>query len=213
MGRYEATSGRPAHRVVYRGSQVSVRMPSATAVRKFAAAAGPTVDIPVSVVISGEASMRWVRVTSGGDGAYGVAALGDMAGGEATAEAVRSVLEARRPAQSLSGIGDLTARSAERSKREGTELQAARSSWVRALGYEPAGQTMVLRTKDHTYGYVVPAELYDAVVRSGSIGHAFNLAIRGRHRRVEIAQCEACGRCYAAGNEHACPPRASRLSA
>lgn len=192
---------RRANRRVYRGAGVTLRMPSATSVRAFAAgadgaAAGPvTFDVPVSVDHPGGEVEGWVRVTRGPDGRWATRPVGmSDSDGPYAAEAVQAVLEARRPSMTLGEIGDLLERRRLRKASVGVAPAPVGSSWISRMGFDPVSETMVLETATSRYGYRVPASVYRQVVDSSSPGRTFTAVVKGRAARVELSSCADCGR-------------------
>jgi hypothetical protein len=202
----QALSGhRRTHRMCYSGSGVSVRMPSATSVRRFSAEQPGTFDVPVTAEIGGASVQGWVRVTRTGD-RFHTSALGFGAGAEPhVAEAVSAVLEARRPSMALRECGDLLERRRARLEAAGTPLQPVSSSWIDSVGYEDDSDTMVVTTKrGDTYGYDVGRSTFDTIVESSSPGRAYNELVKGRTDRKQVSRCQACARFTTAGAPHAC---------
>jgi hypothetical protein len=202
-----ALSGhRRTHRMCYSGSGISVRMPSATSVRRFSAEQAGTFDVPVSAELGGSTVQGWVRVTRTGD-RFHTTALGFPGGSDAhVAEAVCAVLEARRPSMALREAGDLLERRRARLEAAGTPLQPVNSSWIASVGFEDESGTMVVATKrGDTYGYAVEHTTFDRVVGSSSPGRAYNELVKGRTDRKQVARCEACARFTTAGAPHQCP--------
>ena len=220
-----ALSGhRRTHRMAYAGAGVSMRMPSVTAIRRYALEVGTTelgasgrgpgqdgpttFDVPVTATYPGGEVTGWVRVTRSDDGSWATRGLGFSKESSAyVAEAVQCVLEARRPARALADTGDLLERRRRRAAEIGTTLAEVRSSWIRAAGYDKATGTMVVTTATHEYGYRVPPEVFAKVTTARQPGGVFNQLIRGRATRVEVRQCEACQRFSAEFATHRCPPR------
>ena len=225
-GGQSLTGHRRTHRVAYRGAGVVMRMPSATAIRRYAGelmktdafdqdAGTVTFDVPVTATSPGGEATGWVRVTHSLDGTWATRALSFPPEAQGyIAEASQCVLQARRPTRALSETGDLLERRRMRAAEIGTKLDSVRSAWIRAAGYEPASGTMVVTTATHEYGYKVPAAVFSRVRTSKQPGGVFNQLVRGRAQRVEVRQCEKCGRFTAADIvTHRCPPKeAHRLA-
>lgn len=100
-----ALSGkRRTHRMRYAGAGVELRMPSATAIRRFSKENGrATFDLPIEMEHEGGRISGFVRVTEGAGGAWDVKPLGfpnRQSAGRA-AESVACILEARRPSLAL----------------------------------------------------------------------------------------------------------------
>ncbi|TDP89540.1 KTSC domain-containing protein [Leucobacter luti] len=100
-----ALSGhRRTHRMNYHGAGVNLRMPSATAIRRFSKEnKRQTFDLPIEMEHGGGRISGYVRVTEGAGGAWDVQALGfpDHVSKNRAAESVACVLEARRPSLAL----------------------------------------------------------------------------------------------------------------
>ena len=220
-----ALSGhRRTHRMAYSGAGVSVRMPSVTSIRRYAAEldasrtrtagtagtgqrAPVTFDVPVTATHPGGEVTGWVRVTRSPDGSFATRGLGFSKEASAyVAEAIQCLLEARRPTRALADTGDLLERRRRRGAQVGTRPTAVRSSWIKAAGYDKATGTMVLTTATHEYGYRVPPEVFAKVTTSRQPGGVFNQLIRGRATRVEVRKCETCQRFTADMASHRCPP-------
>ena len=95
-----ADSGlRRTHRRTYTGNGFSLRMPSATSIRSFAATNKSAFDIPVDATDDhGRSITAWVRAVQHNPGHWSVSGLGFGGVTDAkVSEAVASVLEARRP--------------------------------------------------------------------------------------------------------------------
>ena len=208
-----ALSGnRRTHRVKYHGEDVTLRMPSATAIKRFAAGTDETTfDVPVGgqypdangadQLVSG-----WVRVTKSPNGNWTAVGMGFPAGGdEAVAEGVASILEARRPSHALRDAGSLIAKHRARLAAQGAPLQAMSSQWISAVGYDDASGVMATQTANgHIYGHLVSKARFGAVAQAPSPGSMFNKLVKGSER-VEVANCPACGRFFSATNQHSCP--------
>lgn len=211
-----ALSGkRRTHRMKYASDELTVRMPSATSVRRFAKESGNvTFDVPVSATIADEKGDRsvsgWVRVSSNGAGGWSAVGMGfGKDTEEQVAEAVSAVLESRRPSLAIRAAGDLLQRRARKAAGLGGKLEHVDSEWIDGLGYDPENQIMATRTvKGGLYGHVVARSRYEAVANSVSPGREFNRLIKG-HARAEIVNCAKCGRFHAAAAAHTCPPKAT----
>lgn len=203
-----ALSGkRRTHRILYEGAGIALRMPSATAIRRFSAAQGhQTFDVPVEAEgQGGQVVSGYVRVTQEAPGKWSVDALG-MPPHVAwkVSESVASVLEARRPSRALKDIGDLLQRRRERVARAGVQMTAAdNSSWVSAMGYNAAAGEMVITLGTRTYGYRVSEQVFQRVKNSYSAGSAYNQLVKGSPR-VEVDQCGVCGRWFNVMAGHTC---------
>lgn len=204
-GGQSLTGHRRTHRMCYSGSGISVRMPSATSVRRFSTEQPGTFDVPVSAELDGATVQGWVRVTRTGD-RFHTSALGFPGGSDAhVAEAVSAVLEARRPSMALREAGDLLERRRARLEAAGTPLQPVNSSWIASVGYEDESSTMVVATKrGDTYGYAVDHSTFDRVAGSSSPGRTYNELVKGQADRKQVTRCEACARFTTAGAPHVC---------
>jgi len=209
-----AMSGdRRTHRMKYASDELTLRMPSATSIKRFSRTEDQrTFDVPVSAAFtSPDGSERtvagWVRVTRGGAGSWTATGMGFDAGADAhVAEAVAAVLESRRPSRALREVGDLIARRRERESGAGVPLSPVASSWISAVGYDEASGIMATQTEaGATYGHLVSRERFSAVVNSDSPGARFNSLVKGKQPRAEVVQCEQCGRFSSALKAHVCP--------
>lgn len=206
-----ALSGhRRTHRVKYEGSGLALRMPSATAIKRFEKqSGGQTFDVPVSAVNddTGGSISGWVRVTRSGDD-WHTEGLGFPASAQdQVAEAVSAVLEARRPTQALSQVGDLIARHKAKRASYGVEVEPVRSAWIDGAGYDEDSGTMVMETaSQRSYGFAVPKAAFTRMMSSSAPGRVFNAEIKGVAQRVEVQSCGRCGRFYQDGRAHTCPP-------
>lgn len=203
----QALSGaRRTHRMNYSGAEVSLRMPSATAIKRFEKNHGQTFDVPVSAVNEHGGSISgWVRVTrSGKDWTTSGQGFSENADAQ-VAEAVSAVLEARRPTRALSEVGDLIGRHKARRAAQGTEMRPVASSWIDTAGYDEDAGMMVMTTGGRQYGYSVPKSAFLDMTTSTAPGRVFNAEIKGKAQRVEVTRCEKCGRFSSAANSHSCP--------
>jgi hypothetical protein len=216
--------------MAYRGAGVELRMPSAAAVRRYASKLAVetgqeavTFDLPVSAIYpdtnrpQGREVSGWVRATRGPDGSWATRALGFPAAGpdakarDYVAEAAQCVLDARRPSQALRDAGDLLERRNRRRGELGVKLAPTPlSTWVRQAGYDRSAEVLVISTSRGSYAYKVPERAYQAIAGSQSPGRAYNLLVRGKAQRVEVAECENCGRWSVKADgrgRHRCPPQ------
>lgn len=205
-------------RVKYEGGGVEVRMPSATAIRRFAEASElRAFDVPVTVTRPDGVSLAgWVRVAGSGH-SWNAQALGfndHPSDGPAVSEAVASILEARRPTMGLKEAGNLLqkhrARLAKMDQEGGIGTVPVRSSWVDSLGYDDESGTMVWTTQGRRYGYEVSRQVFDIVSRGQSVGQMVNMLKRSGVPRRDVQQCPACQRFYV-NEPHTCPPRYERV--
>ena len=214
MGAGNALSGnRRTHRVKYRGTDMTLRMPSATAIKRFASETDEaTFDVPVGgryPNAGGGADLQvagWVRVTKSPNGNWSAVGMGFPTGGdEAVAEGVSSILEARRPTHALRDAGSLIAKHRERLIARGAPLRAVSSQWISAVGYDEASGVMATQTATGAvYGHVVPKQAFGAVAEAQSPGSMFNKMVKGS-ARVEVGNCDSCGRFFSAAATHSCP--------
>ncbi|MCL2736265.1 MAG: hypothetical protein FWD75_06500 [Propionibacteriaceae bacterium] len=201
-----------------------VHMPSATAVREFAAneALGQTFEMPVAFTTeNGAQGLISVRCTWHGPGSWTVEApAGDAKFGRVT-EAVASVLEARYPSTALSDVGDLRERRQERVMRNGSPIlpPVRHSTFVTGVSAIGAHGAIVVRIADgrgghKLYGYRVPdpapgipsrERLMAALMgrATDSIGSAFN-QMREFRLRVPVDQCPRCLCVYETATGHQC---------
>lgn len=209
---------RRTHRMCYTGNEVRLRMPSAASIRSYEQATDPpkrpgdTFDVPVAATFPGGEVSGWVRVIRDKDGGWATQGLGFSPAQSAyVAEAVQCVLEARHPTMALAHAGDILARRRMRAAQLGAAAERIRSKWISAAGYDQATKTMVVvagegTDKRRTYGFATDTSAYLSMVRSTAPGRVFNQQVRGRAARVEVHECDACGRFTAAGVAHRCPP-------
>lgn len=201
------TGHRRTHRMAYRGQQVTLRMPSATAIRRFAGQSkNRTFDVPASAQTPAGTHHGWVRLTPGTDGRWDAQGLGFDGNQEIyVAEAARAVLESRRPSRALAQVGGLIERRYQREQAQGVTSTPVPSTWIRSLGYDKTTTTMVMTTSGRVYGYHVRPDTYHAVAHSYSPGRAFNHVVKGRAPRVQVRQCPRCARFTSSAAGHQCP--------
>ncbi|HEX9226816.1 MAG TPA: hypothetical protein VF885_09170 [Arthrobacter sp.] len=205
----QAMSGnRRTHRMNYKNGDVDLRMPSATAIKRFSGENGnPTFDVPVSVSVKGGAPKQgWVRVTKTGPQTWSTTALGDTQdeNSEILGEAVAAVLEARRPTMALHAAGDLLERRKARQAAEGQEMSGIKSTFIDEIGYDEGSSTMATQIGDKIYGHTVPKSFFESVANSERPGTLFNKLIK-QNVQTEISRCQQCGRFSAASIQHTCP--------
>lgn len=190
----------------YDGHGTSVRMPSVTAIRRFAAEHGTTFDVPVEAVTPHGPITGHVRVTSNGNGRYSVSAVSmPKEHGEYVAESVLASLEARRPSRALSEVRDILARRRARLAAQGVKVKPVESGWIKGVGYNPNDGQLVMNLQGRVYGYNVDRDTYEKMMHSHSIGSAYNHLIKKVAPRFEVEQCESCSNYHYAGTEHRCP--------
>ena len=222
----ERTSGhalsghRRTHRMRYSGGGVDLRMPSPTAMRRFADRSNSdTFNMPVVASTPHGTTTCWVRCTRHGDHDWSVEALGvkDPRVAATVSEAVESVACARRPTKALAEAGDLLQRRAQ--KAQHTELKPiTTSSFIVGAGYRDADgkATIQIRAqrKDekvpryNTYMYDVPKASFDAFMSAESKGAAYNSLIKRPggelNHSVELSTCKRCMEMYPALSAHKC---------
>lgn len=205
-----ALSGhRRTHRMNYSGSGVELRMPSATAVRRFSAEHGNrTFDVPVVAGVDGGTPVqRMVRVTKTGPHSWVASAL-DGNGSEEDiklSEAVTAVLESRRVSTALSAAGDLLARHEARRAAQGSELEPVLSSFIEEVGYDDREGVMatVIGGKVHTNE--VPRQTFELVKTSERPGSVFNKLVKNQSTAGLGERCGRCARFVSASSAHLCP--------
>lgn len=204
----QAMSGhRRTHRMNYRNGDISVRMPSATAVKRFSAENGnPTFDVPVSVSIKGGAPVQgWVRVTKTGPASWEATAQGEPgANADMLSEAVASTLESRRPSAALAFIPDLLEKHRSREEAKGDPMIPIRSSFINSIGYDESTGTMATRIGEKVYGHRVTPDFFEAVKNSERPGTIFNKFIKG-NPGAAVQKCPRCARFFTAAKAHTCP--------
>jgi hypothetical protein len=205
----QAMSGnRRTHRMNYKNGDVDLRMPSATAIKRYSGENGnPTFDVPVSVSIKGGAPKQgWVRVTKTGPHSWSTTALGGSndQNDELLSEAVSAVLEARRPTMALHAAGDLLERRKARLAAEGQEMAGIKSTFIDEIGFDEHSSTMATRIGDKIYGHTVPKSFFESVANSERPGTLFNKLIK-QNAQTEVNRCQKCGRFSAASLQHTCP--------
>ncbi len=204
-GRSEG-GNRRTYRRAYEGAGVRIRMPSAAAVKRFAAETGGTFDLPVEAQNArGQTVTAWVRVTQHAPNHWTATGIGF--GGqadEAVSEAVSAVLEARRPTMALRSIGNITEAARRRRAEAGVAPQPVGSSWIRDVAYDTESETMVTRTqRGDVYGHHVDLDTFRKVTASFSPGQTFNRLVKG-HQRVDLQACPKCSNIYRAELRHRC---------
>lgn len=209
MGRGRSLTGnRRTHRMLYEGPGIALRMPSASAIRRFSAEnPGQSFDVPIQAEgQGGQVVSGYVRVTAEGPGRWSVDALG-MPPQVAwkVGEGVAAVLESRRPSRALQDAGDLIQRRRERYARAGAVIvDADNSSWVSGMGYNAQAGEMVITLGQRTYGYRVTGEVFEQVRTAHSAGAAYNRLVKGSAPRVAVDKCGSCGRWFNVESSHTC---------
>lgn len=199
---------RRTHRMRYSGAGLDVRMPSVSAIRRFADETGGSFDVPVEVRdASGSTASAWVRVSRTGPGCWhtsGVGFGGDR--GAATSEAVAALLESRHPSRALAECGDLVARRREEAKGRGAIMRNLDAqSWIRQAGRDETNQVTMLRANDGSVrGWRTDVETHEDLLTSARPGVVFHAEIKGGEE-VEVVECHRCGRVHLATVAHTCP--------
>lgn len=207
-----AMSGRRrTHRMAYTTGGVALRMPSRTAINRFAAETkGDTFDVPVAASLPSGDVQTWVRLTRHGPGQWEATALGMDGDGRASeriglSEAVAATMEGRAAALKPQSFGDLIERRKKKIAESGFTMDQVRSGWISSVGYDSAAGVMGTMTTDgRVYGHQVSKATFDAVRQAHSPGRAFNKIVKG-HGRAGVEQCPECGRFKAEGAAHTCP--------
>ena len=204
-----ALSGsRHTHRRSYAGDDVTVRMPSATSIKRYAAEHGTTFDVPVTATFPGGDISGWVRVTQNGPGEWSTQGLSFPDGDSVqVAEAVGAVLEARRPSTALREAGNLLDRRRARIAAAGEAITTApASSFVTGAGYDKLRGVLAIKIGQRTYGYKASPERVRAFASATSVGQAYNKLIKGGDT-APIVECVKCHRFNVAGAAHRCPSK------
>lgn len=204
-----AMSGhRRTHRMNYGNKDIQLRMPSATAIKRFSKEHhNPTFDVPVSVSIKGGAPVQgWVRVTKTGPHSWETTTLGGprSEASDQVAEAAAAVLESRRPSVALTGVGDLLEARKRREVAKGAELSPIKSSFIDSVGYDEASGTMATQIGDKLYGHQVTKQFFDTVRNAERPGAAFNRLVK-KGKGAGVEQCPKCNRFSSTEVSHTCP--------
>jgi hypothetical protein len=207
---------RRTHRMNYTGAGVSLRMPSATSIRRFEKLnPGRSFVVPVTSDTPDGPVTGWVQVTRQAPGdRWGARAGGFPAnGGDQVGEAVAAILESRRVTAALSQAGDLSARRAARLSMEGQRIKKVTTSgFIQGHSYDENTNTLLVAMHDQTYGYDCTREdvaAYMAASRDTSVGRAYNSIIKGHRDRVEVDSCGKCGAVTRASIQHRCRVKAT----
>jgi len=210
-----ALSGnRRTHRMSYSNDDVALRMPSATAIRRFAKdESGRTFDVPVDATYPGGSVSGYVRVTQNGPGTWSVSGLNmDPRANAYVAESVQAVLEARAVRSALRNVPDILERRAERLRSAGTAPKPVyHSDYIRAAGRNAASGDMAINLNGKVYGYRnVPPEVFARMMNPGredrfAAGVVYNKLIKGKYQSFQVEQHVACGRFFEQGRPHRCP--------
>ncbi|HEX9089528.1 MAG TPA: hypothetical protein VF867_18705 [Arthrobacter sp.] len=198
---------RRTHRMNYKNGDVSLRMPSATAIKRYSGANGnPTFDVPVSVAIQGGAPVQgWVRVTKTGPDSWEATAQGGSGpSADILSESVAAVLESRRPSVALSRVPDLLAAHKAREEAKGDPMIPVKSSFIDAIGYDESTGTMATKIGEKMYGHRVSKDFFEQVKNSERPGTIFNKFIKG-NPGAGVQKCPKCARFFTPARAHACP--------
>lgn len=204
----QALSGhRRTHRYAYKGAGVTIRMPSATAIRRYEKDTGETFDVPVSYQTdTGESHSGWVRMTRSGPN-WAAEGLGfNKDASIEVSEAVSAIMEARRPRQALSQIGNLLEHRKDKIAATGVPMTTVKSSWIEGVSYDDMTGVMTMQTKAKgaLYGYRTNADVFDAVATAERPGAVFNELVRSKTPRIDVERCGDCGRFFTADAPHEC---------
>lgn len=219
-----AESGlRRTHRMRYEGANFTIRMPSNTALNRFADELAKsdeghtTFDVPVEAVgPAGNVIQGWVRSTRLPGGSWSTSPVGFSGdAGKAMSEAVCAIAEARRGGVrgALRNHGNLIERALERERQSGVEMSEVTSSWISGAGYDPENRQMLFTMNGKTYTYSdVSAQEAQQIFAADSMGKVFHAVVgRGKNQRkpgVGLATpCPSCRRMRTPGQEaaHVCP--------
>jgi hypothetical protein len=204
---------RRTHRMGYSNSEVAIRMPSATSVRRYASDVhGRTFDMPVEGSYPGGSVSGYVRVTRGAKGTWSVSGLGmDETANAYVSESVQAVLEARSVRSALPNMPDVLAHRAERLRSVGVAAKPViHSDFIRSAGYNANDGQLVVNLGGRTYGYRnVPRETFDRLMNPGiadrySAGKVYNALVKGQHDHFPVTECPSCGRFYESDRPHRC---------
>ncbi len=198
-----ALSGhRRTSRVKYEGAGVALRMPSATAIRRYSTEHNNhTFDVPVSAEVDGRTVTAWVRVTSHGPRLWSTKAVGFAPNdprGLKVAEAVNAVLESRRPRTALAEARNLVARRRARAREVGVAMRplSARNSFISHAGYDRGRGVLVLTMSGRAYGYKTDEQTAARLLESRSPGAVYNALVKGHVKRAAVEIDPVTGRAY-----------------
>lgn len=198
---------RRTHRMNYQNGDVSLRMPSATAIKRYSGANGnPTFDVPVSVAIQGGAPVQgWVRVTKTGPDSWEATAQGGNGpSADILSESVAAVLESRRPSVALARVPDLLAAHKAREEAKGDPMIPVKSSFIDAIGYDESTGTMATKIGEKMYGHRVSKDFFEQVKNAERPGTIFNKFIKG-NPGAGVQKCPRCARFFTPARAHTCP--------
>lgn len=227
------TGHRRTHRMKYEGGGAVLRMPSATAIKRYADDIdGATFDVPVEAHTPAGTMHGYVRVTRGKNGLWlvespelgrdeqGRPTVTDPATGQArlatpreiarsqyVTEAVNAVLESRRPSLALKEVGDLMARRRERRAQLGETLVTPdQSGVVKGVAYSAATQATLVRLGNRVYAYAdTSPQDASRLLRNYSPGRVYNQHFKNRKPSIRVEQCPDCRRYALTTIEHRCP--------
>lgn len=197
------SNGEPVKVSRYQTCRVDLRMPDVDHVRAYARSLGdnPTFDMPIEVETEHGPLATSVRCTPVGGGLWHVTVPGnrDTPARIAAAEAVRSTLEAQRPALALQDVTDLVAKARRRTPVGAFyTIRVEDSTVIEAVGVEPAGQAVTVQIAGRKYAYAMTPEQTAAFINkaaaSGSWGRTYASELKGRHQRVVTHTCAGCSR-------------------
>ncbi|GAA4682205.1 hypothetical protein GCM10025780_29490 [Frondihabitans cladoniiphilus] len=130
---------RRTHRILYEGAGVALRMPSASAMKRFAYETPGTFDVARSATYPGGQVTETVRVTDNGWGLWSVSGNGLTPEQAAyVTETVSTVLEARRPSLGFKATGDLLERRRARFAAGGIKFDRTPSLRSSPVSLSPA---------------------------------------------------------------------------
>lgn len=189
---------RRTYRRHYEGAGVSIRMPSATAIKRFAGTQkGNTFDVPIEGTgKDGTTVSGWVRCTRTDDGAWITEGLGfDKQTQQKYADAVSAVLENRRPTKALAGYDNMTQRRAEIMARMGARIEKIdNSSFITGVGGNPVAGVTFTQIDGKVYANGVAPQI-NAYKRTKSVGQYYNHKVKGRN---SLGFAKICPRCEGA---------------
>ena len=207
-GGQSVTGNRRTSRRWYKGEDISVRMPSVSAIKRFSRSIDSgTFDLPVQVSNGADGIQGWVRVTQHGQ-QWSVTGIGMNAADSAgMSEAVRALLESRTPTVELSTVANLRDRYKARVRQEGMQTEQLNSGWIKAVGYDKKSGTLALSMNGRHYGWPVSEDVAQQLRTSRSPGKVFNQLVKGKPRSEQLDACDNCGRVYSPKMDHRCPAR------
>ena len=212
-GRFDGRSidgYRHTYRRWYHGDDMDVRLPSMAAIRRMSKQnPRKTFQIPVETVINGVSTRCWCSLTRGDRGRWGVEVQGGAGNPRVTGEAVRALLEARRPSKEPLETGRLLKAYRQRTLLEGTMPQPiANSEWMGEATWQDG--VMGVRLGNKLYGYRVPKQMYEDMIRAESPGQYYNQHIKRKRTVTWVVECPRCHRYYLEKRGHTCPVEAKK---